>query len=460
MRAMRDYTARNCRHISGENPRRGPWTGPYIKLCSLGIAELDHWAKIRLGRSIACCRTCLPARSEVVDSLPRSDSTSPTPSLRFIAQQTAGMSAAEIRGPMPGSPVVEAWIDDYIRFERRPVSQEELRTAIRARVRELTAAPDQVLHATYLGRKHPAADVENLVLYNIDDTGASFANAARFGLRFELGEVAPASPAGKEYVYGYRYELAPRAAGFRHWREARELASWNWIDLGSFPASKRLEQVWIALAQDDVPIASRARPPDTPFVVSVTVRAPRGTTPVLGGLVKAIVDGVVCAFQAHTDRTNVGELAARVSRTLSVSPEAVEALLLNEDRAVLGAAPRLLHLRGDGVIWAPADDLCVAGELLIEPSNTTSWAIKGRVFEVPATVARDDIDVHLEHTAASTDRLEEMSEETNRQGWTPCGADPRSTSMAVARPSRVKQVATVIFRPLGARCDPPFLHVF
>jgi hypothetical protein len=31
------------------------------------------------------------------------------------------------------------------------------------------------------------------------------------------------------------------------------------------------------------------------------VRPPHGRKPVLGGLVKGIFDGVICAFQAHTD---------------------------------------------------------------------------------------------------------------------------------------------------------------
>jgi hypothetical protein len=34
----------SCRSISGENPRAGPWTGMYIKLCSADIGALDQWA--------------------------------------------------------------------------------------------------------------------------------------------------------------------------------------------------------------------------------------------------------------------------------------------------------------------------------------------------------------------------------------------------------------------------------
>jgi hypothetical protein len=109
---------------------------------------------------------------------------------------------------------------------------------------------------------------------------------------------------------------------------------------------------------------------------------------VLGGLVKGIFDGVVCAFQAHTDRINVSELSKRVSRNVPAPPEEIEALLVNENKAVLGAVPRLLHLRGDGAQWAPADDLCVAGELLSEQPTTSTWAIKGRILELTPVLGK------------------------------------------------------------------------
>jgi hypothetical protein len=65
---------------------------------------------------------------------------------------------------------VEAWADDYIYYERqrRPAWQENLLTELRARCGQLEPSAGQVLHATFFGPKRPNADVENLVLYNID----------------------------------------------------------------------------------------------------------------------------------------------------------------------------------------------------------------------------------------------------------------------------------------------------
>ena len=91
---------------------------------------------------------------------------------------------------------------------------------------------------------------------------------------------------------------------------------------------------------------------------------------------------MVCAFQAHTDRSNIAELATRVSRHLQAPSAEIETLLLREENAVLGTVPRLLRARGKGVIWSPADDLCLAGELLAEQPAASTWAIKGAILEL------------------------------------------------------------------------------
>ena len=50
----------SCRTVSGINTRRGPWTGAYVKACSLDLASLDVWAIERSGAPITRCRTCQP----------------------------------------------------------------------------------------------------------------------------------------------------------------------------------------------------------------------------------------------------------------------------------------------------------------------------------------------------------------------------------------------------------------
>lgn len=236
-----------------------------------------------------------------------------------------------------------------------------------------------MLHASFFGAKHPRADIENLLLYNID----SFKDSGRNGIRFEHG-VRPTS-GHVDYRFGYRYALAPRSGTFDHWQRGRTLASFDRIDLGTFAGEKKLAQVWLALWRGEVQILESAEP-GTNFGVRVQVQPPAGREPVWGGLLKGIFDGVICALQNHTDTSMLSEVAERLTTVLPADPAEIEEHLLNPRRAVLGSVPRLVAPYGSGVKWDPSDHLCMAGELLAAepalPRLGDRWAIRGEVFEL------------------------------------------------------------------------------
>ena len=289
----------------------------------------------------------------------------------------------EVHGSAPGSPVVEVWADDYIPLpDHLPVWQERLRTEIKTRCRQLEPSAGQVLHATFFGVKHPGGDVENLALYNVD----SFAIAGRNGIRFEHGCTVPQAPDGSDYPFCYRYALAPRSDSFADWQPVRMLGSFDWTDLGAFAGEKLAAQVWLALARRQIevvkPVPTRAS--DAPFAVKVQVRPPHVHQRVLGNLVKGIFDGVICAFQAHTDTTILPEVVARLATVVPADPAEIEELLLDQRRAVLGVVPRLVYPYRNGVKWDPADHLCVAGELLPAEAVNPHWAISGEIVELIA----------------------------------------------------------------------------
>ena len=341
-----------------------------MKVCAEHLTELEQWAIDQVGKAIPRCGTCHSAR----------DAVRPVSTTRTERAVTGSVpeDRSDVHGPAVGSAVVEAWADDYIRFERRPIWQEHLRTEIRTRCRQLEPTAGQVLHATFFGAKHLNADVENLALYNID----SFKVAGRNGIRFELGAAVPPAPDGAEYPFCYRYALAPRSGDFADSQQGRTLASFDWTDLGAFAGDKKLAQVWLALARGQVEVADPARAPETPFAVRVQVRPPHGHHPVWGGLVKGIFDGVVCAFQAHTDTAVLPDVVARLATVLPADSAEIEELLFDQRWAVLGVVPRLVRPYGDGVIWDPADHLCVAGELLPAEPVDRRWAIKGEIVEL------------------------------------------------------------------------------
>lgn len=282
-----------------------------------------------------------------------------------------------------GGSVVTAWADDYIHFENEPEWQKLLRKVITTRCAELDPSPDEVVHATFYGAKPPRMDIENLVLYNLH---YSFSQPGRNGIRFEHGLDTPAAPNGEAYRVGYRYALAPREGGFTDWEQGRTVASFDWTDLGEFRRENVPAQVWLALARGRAGQPGPTLEAGTPFAVNTRIRPPNGTSQGPNAeLVKGIIDGVVSAFQAHTDPSTSGEVAARLATALPADPDEIEALLLERRWSVLGAVPRLVFLRGAAVQWNPADDWCTAGELLTaapEPTGTTGWAISGQIVEL------------------------------------------------------------------------------
>lgn len=62
LRGFNPSTARihraRCRTITGTPRRGGPWTGPYIKICSDELDKLDRWAARYADKAIPRCRIC------------------------------------------------------------------------------------------------------------------------------------------------------------------------------------------------------------------------------------------------------------------------------------------------------------------------------------------------------------------------------------------------------------------
>lgn len=362
-----------CRTISGAIPKGKNWTGPYIKVCADHLPEIEHWASENVQGPIQPCGIFHPGS--------RLHTARPTRQPKTIAAPSETADSYEICGPTTGRPVVEAWTQDYIRFERLPQWQKLVRNEIRSHCQALKPTSEQVLHATFFGSKLVNADVENLVLYNI----GTFGTASRNGIRFEYGASTPPASSGKTYPFGYRYALTARSGDFDDWRKVRTLASFDWVDLGAFAGEKKLAQTWLALAQardrDAITVCDPARA-GTTFAVRLQVRAPAGISLVWGGLVKGIFDGVICAFQAHTDESRLAEAAARLAHHLPARPQEIVEHLTDQRYAVLGAVPRLVTPYQSSVKWDPVDHMCVAGELLSAESVGASWSIRGSLVEV------------------------------------------------------------------------------
>jgi len=241
----------------------------------------------------------------------------------------------------------------YILFDRLTPCQRDAREALRLAVRSLSAGAGEILEASYAGFKPANMDVENLVLYNIDaSVGGCFAPGVRKGARFELAAGPRRDPpSGEQFTCSYRYRLMGPASELSYWRPIGRLASFSDAGPGKFPASRRLEQAWLAIHRANAEVSATRAAAGAPFAVFLTLSHLRAKTVAGPELVKALIDGTVAAFQTSGDPVGLGEIAARTAAATGEPSGLITQILIDGQRAVLGAAGNLVHLRGAGVQW-------------------------------------------------------------------------------------------------------------
>jgi hypothetical protein len=274
------------------------------------------------------------------------------------AARTAPRSGADwsVDGPSPTLRAVRAEAGFVLPYEPRTPAQLELRSELRERLRRLACRDDEVLHASFFGAKPANADVENLLLYNVDDSGGAFAGAGR-GIRFEL---SPRELPNAAHAFAWLYRPVPRAAGFALWTPGETIAAWPAVALER-PLDRAA--VWLSFR---TAVGGELRSHPGSFGVRVALRPGDGGAVAPPRLVKPLLDGIVAALEAHGDGTTIGAVSDRLAAATGAAPEEIERLLADASAAPLGVVPRLAHLRAGGVQLTPADDRCVAAEVLVD----------------------------------------------------------------------------------------------
>ena len=272
------------------------------------------------------------------------------------------------------------WTDDYLRYGKgqRPPWQQDLRTTLRAHIRELDPAPDQYLHATLCVEKPDDADVENLVLFNIErwECWAAMGSASSLALPCHR---RPTALTTRSII---AYELQPRAADLQHWQPVRRLASFDWTDLGASFSDGKVAPVWLAVALGQADVAEIPLAAETPFAVTVEIGRPNNRHPRPDLKMKAIFDGVIAAFQTHTDTAVLDDVARRLATVLPCDAAEITRHLHDDRRAVLGAVPQLVRPNNAAGVWNPGDHWCLAGQLLAVEPVDSCWAIRGEVVAI------------------------------------------------------------------------------
>jgi hypothetical protein len=347
-------------------------SGQYVKVCAAAPAEIEQWASDRQMLPPPC-GACHPTAGAP-------EPTRAAGPIRRRARPPLPEGRALVVEPTTERREVQVWTDDYLRYGKgqRPPWQQDLRTTLRAHIRELNPAPDQILHATLCVDKPDGADVENLVLFNID----AFGSAGRHGIRFELGAAVPPAPDGADYPVHYRYGLQPRAAAFQQWQAVRRLASFDWTDLGASFGDGKVAPVWLAVAHSQADVAEIPLAAETPFAVTVEIRPPHNRHPRPDLKMKAVFDGVIAAFQTHTDTAVLDDVARRLATVLPCDAAEITRHLHDDRRAVLGAVPQLVRPNNAAGVWNPGDHWCLVGQLLAVEPVDSRWAIRGEVVEI------------------------------------------------------------------------------
>ena len=317
---------------------KGPWTGPYIKICADSLAALETWDWHKSPAAIKRCALC----------------------------QSHQASNYQLEPPSPfevrcDTSCVDVWSERRLQFDSPRTL--ELRNAIGKAVTRLRAQPGEILSAVFTSAQSDLVDAENVLLYNVGP--GRFSAAATHGLRFERVHRAP-----DRSQHHHRYQMVPEDSQSIHWLrgETRVAAT---VPIEPSSEMSKPDSVWWAVRQ-----RAATSPAHTgPYGLHVTLTTPRPVR--LAALLKPLLDGLIAGLHAH-DGSQLDDIASRLSRRLGRSADDIARALCMPQEAVLGVRT-LLRQRGEtGLHWNPADDTCVSCTVLTNVGG--DWRLEFELY--------------------------------------------------------------------------------
>jgi hypothetical protein len=268
----------------------------------------------------------------------------------------------------------------------------EMRDELGARIKAMTSEPDRVLHAVYeAANDGQVSDAENVLFYNVGSQ--HFRHLMLTGVRFERAYVMPIPPVQLEGpgLHHQSYGLADVGAGFRHWACGESFATFHGVHLGSIT---KVGAVWAALRTQARP-PRRVAPTPTRFVLRLRVTRPPtwpGLNRSAADLIKPLLDGIIAAYHSHAELAIPSRAQAESAGLGSLVDLPRH---LRDDRwAALGSRRLWWPNGGTRIQWNPADDYCVAAEILLDPTLTSGgWRLSGILHDaspVPTPYSRSE----------------------------------------------------------------------
>ncbi len=275
---------------------------------------------------------------------------------------------------------VEAWSTSRLQFEPKGW-QREFKSDLRSAIASLSAAPGQKVRGIYTSADGSFVDTENILYYNVGS--GAFTKAARYGVCFERSySMSPPcpTPLAISRLHHQHYSLRPLQTSFKNWKEGAVLALWK-TRFNKVNTSSSCADIWLGVKKGSILIPVQSKSPPDRFGLRAMLAVPRGMSARPASVIKVIFDGVISAFQYHNGR-HQSEVSQRIAKQVGTGADEISTLLLNPGESVLGRS-QLVRLFGTGVQWNPADDICLAGELITEQGSMSGkWELRGEIFEI------------------------------------------------------------------------------
>ena len=319
-----------------------------------------------------------------------------------------------------GPHLVEVWSTTRPPFEPQGWLK-AMRAELRSALLDITPKEGGVLRACYASPVvRPGVDVENVLLYNVGSR--CLRPLIRRGVVIERSYTITATSPDPGLVHHLLYEAVGRDAGFVHWSAGDQLGSFSGVHV----ARIKCAPLWAAIrTQADPPNQTYDAP--VPFVLRADLRCPRTIaleSRSLPDLVEHLLDGLVSAFHSHDSHDSDSEVVARLAASGLDGPAAIAATLADARWSALGPR-RLVRLGQKGVVWNPADDLCVAADIRFsQGTNTEEWEVAGEVLSARPSPAR-----------LGPQSEGPMRAEPNRVGRGRSGSDHIRATLAEAEPT-------------------------
>lgn len=254
--------------------------------------------------------------------------------------------------------------------------QKEFRKRLRCALLQLYSAENQCLTAYCHTVKDGFFDLENILFYNI---GAhSFRETAKNQVSAALvsshEDFVAVDNGAFPHIYLYKIMDSASAVDLQATRDTA--VDWEPVPVSKgFRGEKKPFYYWEALTQDSSKIHQHyAIQPGKPFAINVCLSIPESETINLTGVMKPLLDGIVCAF--HGPDSRLAADAEEIGKRLGITKDR----LLHSTTNVLGETCFVkLNQNQKSVRWNPQDYRCESFTLSVEHNPCGIYSFSGRI---------------------------------------------------------------------------------